>query len=140
MPGQAPSFVSTSLWQTPQACTLIRTCPAPGSGISRSTIWKSDPGLETCATFIVATATVVVAINPPVNFSIVERTYCHLARQQRCSPRLYAATSKMTSSSTGVPSDRFATPYTRRQGLLSFPKTSCSNSEGRFLGQEEKSE
>ena len=30
--------MSTSLWQTPQACTLIRTCPAPGSGISRSTI------------------------------------------------------------------------------------------------------
>jgi hypothetical protein len=22
------SFVSSSLWQTPQACTLMRTCPA----------------------------------------------------------------------------------------------------------------
>ena len=33
--------MSTSLWQTPQACTLMRTCPAPGLGISRSTISKS---------------------------------------------------------------------------------------------------
>lgn len=40
-----------------------------------------------------------------------------------------ADTSKITSSSTGVPSGRLATPYTKRQGLLSFPKTSCSNSE-----------
>src|ERR1700730_8691293 len=41
----------------------------------------------------------------------------------------YPATSKMTARSTGVPSGRLATPYTRRQGLLSFPKTSSSNSE-----------
>src|SRR5882757_7727061 len=41
----------------------------------------------------------------------------------------YVATSKMTSNSTGVPRGRLATPYTRRQGLLSFPKTSLSNSE-----------
>ena len=33
----------------------------------------------------------------------------------------YPATSKMISSSTGVPSGRLATPYTKRQGLLSFP-------------------
>src|SRR4029077_19723285 len=65
MPGQAPSFVSTSLWQIPQACTLMRTCPASGLGISRSTIWKSAPGLGTCATFIGATANLVLAINPP---------------------------------------------------------------------------
>src|SRR5262249_30078418 len=39
------------------------------------------------------------------------------------------ASSKMTSNSIGVPSGRLATPYTRRQGLLSFPKMSCSNSE-----------
>ena len=69
--------MSTSLWQTPQACTLIRTCPAPGIGISRSTIWKSAPGLDTCATFIVATATVVVAINPLTNFqTLLKSTYC----------------------------------------------------------------
>jgi len=35
----------------------------------------------------------------------------------------------MTSSSTGVPSGRLATPYTRRLGFLSCPKTSCSSSE-----------
>jgi len=28
------------------------------------------------------------------------------------------------------PSGRLATPYTKRQGLLSLPKTSCSNCEG----------
>src|SRR6266403_3278808 len=38
----------------PQACTRIRTCPAPGFGISRSTISKSAPGFGTCATFIFA--------------------------------------------------------------------------------------
>src|SRR5215831_12603614 len=52
IPGHPPSFVSTSLWHTPQACTLILTCPAPGLGIFRSTISKSPPGLEICATFI----------------------------------------------------------------------------------------
>src|SRR5271165_3805064 len=71
IPGQAPSLVSTSLWQTPHANTLIRTCPAPGVGISRSTIWKSAPGLGTCATFMVATAAVVVATNPPIDFQQV---------------------------------------------------------------------
>src|SRR5215469_16050857 len=65
MPGLEPSFVNTSLWQMPHACTLMRTCPEVGLGISRSMIWKSAPGLETCATFIVATETVIVAIQPP---------------------------------------------------------------------------
>ena len=59
--------MSTSLWQTPQACTLMRTCPAPGLGISRSTISKSAPGLGICATFIGAIATLVVAMDPPMN-------------------------------------------------------------------------
>src|SRR5271156_6370048 len=70
MPGHKPSFVSTSLWHTPQACTLIRTCPASGVGISRSTISKSAPGLEICATFIFVIfigTTLLVAINPPMN-------------------------------------------------------------------------
>src|SRR5215467_10052777 len=66
IPGQEPSFVNTSLWQMPHACTLMRTCPEVGLGISRSMIWKSAPGLETCATFIVATETVIVAIQPPL--------------------------------------------------------------------------
>src|SRR5580700_1081950 len=43
--------------------------------------------------------------------------------------RRHADTSKINSSSTGTPSGRLATPYTRRHGFLSFPKTSCSNSE-----------
>src|SRR5712664_2717549 len=57
MPGKSPSFVMTSLWQMPQACTRIRTCPAPGLGISRSTISKSAPGFGTCTTFILAIET-----------------------------------------------------------------------------------
>src|SRR5438876_124200 len=55
----------------------MRTCPPPGLGISRSTIWKSAPALGTCATFMGATATLVVAINPPLNVQILsKRTYC----------------------------------------------------------------
>src|SRR5229473_3945139 len=54
MPGKSPSFVTLSLWQTPQACTRMRTCPADGCGISRSTISKSAPALGTCTTFIFA--------------------------------------------------------------------------------------
>src|SRR6266567_1581695 len=77
MPGHAPSFVSTSLWQIPQARTLMRTCPTPGLGISRSTIWKSAPALGTWATFMGATATLVVAINPPLNFQKLSKsTFC----------------------------------------------------------------
>src|SRR6266851_2918303 len=57
MPGKSPSFVMKSLWQMPQACTRMRTCPAPGFGISRSTISKSAPGFGTCATFIFAIET-----------------------------------------------------------------------------------
>src|SRR5215211_2650893 len=48
MPGNNPSLVKESLWQTPQACTLIRTCIGPGSGMSRSTISKGALGLDTC--------------------------------------------------------------------------------------------
>src|SRR5262249_27218074 len=51
--GNSPSLVSESLWQMPQACTLIRTVPGPGSGIGRSTISKGPFGRETCATRIV---------------------------------------------------------------------------------------
>src|SRR5262249_53363969 len=40
----------------PQACTLIRTLPGPGSGIGRSTISKGPFGRETCATRIPAMA------------------------------------------------------------------------------------
>src|SRR5438552_17076985 len=41
-----------SLWQMPHASTFTRTCPAPGSGISRSTNSQSPPGLLICAAFI----------------------------------------------------------------------------------------
>src|SRR3954468_8168256 len=70
IPGHEPSLVNASLWHTPQACTLIRTCPAPGSGISRSRIWKSPPGLGTCATFMVAVATLVIVTSPPGCFRL----------------------------------------------------------------------
>jgi hypothetical protein len=46
-PRMAPSLVSESLWQMPQACTLILTEPAPGSAISRSTIARAAPGAAT---------------------------------------------------------------------------------------------
>src|SRR5258708_24694233 len=49
MPGQCPSFVRESLWQTPEACTRMRTWPAPASGISRSTTWYGPVALTTCA-------------------------------------------------------------------------------------------
>src|SRR5215813_5432639 len=52
MPGCVPSFVKESLWQTPQASTLMRTNPAPGSGISRSTIASGPFILVICATRI----------------------------------------------------------------------------------------
>src|SRR5690348_15987972 len=73
MPGHWPSMVKTSLWQTPQAWTLIRTDPGPGSGIGRSTSSRGPPGRETWATRIVATGmllsvccgvTVGVAVSP----------------------------------------------------------------------------
>src|SRR5262249_56265133 len=66
---------------------LIRTCRSLGFGISRSTIWKSAPGLETCATFIVATATVIEAINPRTNCRIVEKQLLSVATR----PRLLSA-------------------------------------------------
>src|SRR5262249_18320091 len=43
----------------------MRTSPAAGLGISRSTISKSPPGLEICADFIGVTAILVVAMMPP---------------------------------------------------------------------------
>ena len=48
MPGNNPSLVKESLWHIPHACTLMRTCVAAGSGMSRSTISNGPLGLETC--------------------------------------------------------------------------------------------
>src|SRR6516225_8961164 len=61
-----------SLWQTPQACTFMRTCPRVGFGMTRSTISKSPPSLEICAAFIGAIPTFVVAIIPPLNLQLSE--------------------------------------------------------------------
>ena len=41
----------------------------------------------------------------------------------------YSVTSKMSSSAIGVPSGRFATPTTNREGFLLPRKTSCNNFE-----------
>src|SRR5438309_9159971 len=60
MPGQIPSFVSESLWQTPDACTRMRVWPGPGSGISRSTIWYGPLALTTWAARI-------LGIDPPTH-------------------------------------------------------------------------
>src|SRR5271170_7742492 len=64
MPGHNASLVSTSLWQTPQACTLTRTSPGPGFGISRSTISHGPWAFATCTTLIFFA---FAAICPPQN-------------------------------------------------------------------------
>src|ERR1035438_1262172 len=53
MPGQRPSFTNASLWQMPQASTLILTWARPGSGIFLSTSSRLPPGLATWTAFIV---------------------------------------------------------------------------------------
>ena len=57
MPGNIAFFVNVSLWQTPQASTLIRTSFAPGSGTGRSTISNGPSGRATCTTRIVLMGT-----------------------------------------------------------------------------------
>src|SRR5580693_2076891 len=89
IPGHKPSFVSTSLWQTPQACTLMRTCLASGLGISRSTISKPAPGLGTCADFICAafmgtTVALFAAINPPFTRWVIDARTCNFGSVLRC--------------------------------------------------------
>src|SRR5262249_18235409 len=105
MPGQEPSFVNTSLRQIPHACTLMRTCPEVGLGISRSMIWKSAPGLETCATFIVATETVIVAIKPPL---LAAEATNHLLTTPRNAPCDSDLNRQIKKSWKPRPSSRFA--------------------------------
>src|SRR5262249_51265333 len=62
--GHSPSLTSESLWQTPHACTLIRTDPGPGSGIGRWTISKGPFGRDNCATRMVAIFPVPFATEP----------------------------------------------------------------------------
>src|SRR5258708_30390835 len=52
---------------------------------------------------------------------LLKSTYCDWPGDEHCSPRVCPRTSKMTSISTGGPSGRLATPYTKR-GLLSLPR------------------
>src|SRR3954469_9575564 len=51
-----PITVSKSEWQTPHACTLTRTCPGPGSGISTSVSSNFSFAAGTRAIFMVATS------------------------------------------------------------------------------------
>src|SRR5262245_30415530 len=56
----------------PQACTLIRTVPGPGSGTSRSTISKGPFGRATCATRIFA-----MFLTPSARRAGGEAASCH---------------------------------------------------------------
>ena len=69
--------MSESLWQMPQACTLIRTDPAPGSGIGRSTISKGPFGRETCTTRIVAMIPPILFLFPELTGSVVASGCIH---------------------------------------------------------------
>src|SRR5580692_818219 len=63
----------------------MRTCPASGVGISRSTISKSAPGLDTCAAFIcviVIGTTLLVAINPPMEISVIVESHLLLSARR----------------------------------------------------------
>src|SRR5438128_11967118 len=53
MPGKVPSLVRVSLWQIPQAWTLMRTWPAAGSGTCRSMISRGPFGRGTWTTRMV---------------------------------------------------------------------------------------
>src|SRR5882762_5876432 len=59
----------------PQACTRMRTCPAVGLEISRSTTSKSAPGFGTSATFILAMGT----LRFYAGFAV--RNWMHVARK-----------------------------------------------------------
>jgi hypothetical protein len=70
----------------------------------------------------------LVASYPPVNFQLVPEKVSTPEGIGHGSPRLYSVSSKMTSSSTGAPSGRRATPYTRRQGPTTRNKTTVQPS------------
>src|SRR2546423_14051820 len=60
-PGNPPDFTNASLWQMPQAWTLIRTEAAFGSGIGRSTTSNGPPALETWTAFIFLDVSAMIA-------------------------------------------------------------------------------
>src|SRR5580700_12210807 len=53
MPGNCPSTVAASEWQTPQASTRMRTCPGPGIETDLSTI-RNLPGADTSTALYVS--------------------------------------------------------------------------------------
>src|SRR5689334_16393230 len=67
----APTTVRVSEWHTPQAWTLTRTCPGPGSGTSTSVISNFSLAAGTRAIFIVAT---LEDITPSAGEGLLRRT------------------------------------------------------------------
>src|SRR3984893_8216845 len=57
------------------------------------------------------------------------RDSCPTTKSRQCNARHYVTISKVTSSSTGHPSDSLATPYTTQTEVLSGPKISRNSSE-----------
>src|SRR6516164_11161565 len=108
----------------------MRTCPAPGFGISRSTISKSPPALEICAAFIGAIPTLVVAIHPPIHLRPRSKVpYCwHVKRGKITNCALLGHLETDFQSDRGAERKACGAIY-RAAKVLVFPKTSCSHSE-----------
>lgn len=67
-PSHWPSFTNESLWQMPQAWTLIRTQPGPGFGIGLSTISNGPPARVTGAARI---------LDMIASWFVVRSVHCH---------------------------------------------------------------
>ena len=78
--GKMPNLAMESLWQTPQACTRMRTSPGFGLGSSRST---SSNGPPFCATW--TTRIFGIATSPRVQYG---PTWSGDAVAQGCAGRL----------------------------------------------------
>ena len=80
MPGNAPSTIKLSLWQTPQASIFTRTSPRPGSGTSRSTSCSGPFFSATCTARIFiglcryAGSIQLNSANPPSTATVVPVT------------------------------------------------------------------
>src|SRR6266478_5546356 len=127
MPGQYPSFTRLSLWQMPQACTRMRTCPAVGLGISRSTISKSAPAFGTNATFIFAIETLrlfILDLRPQVGCTA--RAIGHIlqqlqptSREQVCAEKVKKVLQRFPKRCTGTPIDAHGTTAHNPRNSLS---------------------
>src|SRR5215472_6734116 len=98
----------------------MRTSPAPGFGISRSTISKSPPGFEICATFIGAIPTFVVAIISPLNFQQIFISLCD------------RSVSYLPSSTLDSRRDRSVTNYFLNAWVLRTDSLFCSHLNGQL--------